>query len=57
MEDKLEQIKQHLTKVISKHSWAKDCDYDAGSMSEAHDIGICQGQTELAKEILKLLEK
>lgn len=56
-EQKLDQIKQNLTSVINKNNWAKDCDPEGGSMWEAYDIGMCHGKTELAKEILNLLEK
>lgn len=56
-EQKLEEIKNLLTKIISKHNWAKDCDPEGGSMWEAYDVGECHGQTKLAKEILNLLNK
>ena len=50
-----EKLKQMLNKVISENNWAKDCDYEDGSMCEGYEIGICHGKTELAKEILNLL--
>ena len=55
--EKLDKIRVFLNKVIKENNWAKGHNYDSGSMSEANDIGMCHGKTEVAEEILKILNK